>query len=116
MDLETKTRNYFTAFANKDLEKLSEIFSPNISLKDWNLSAHGRPAVLEANAKIFDDIEKINIDVQHVYIAGFGTIIAELLITADDQEPLPVVDIINWSTRGPVENRKITSITAYRGN
>ena len=64
MDLETKTRNYFTAFANKDLEKLSEIFSPNISLKDWNLSAHGRPAVLEANAKIFDDIEKINIDVQ----------------------------------------------------
>ena len=116
MNLETKTRNYFTAFANKDLEKLSEIFSPNISLKYWNLSAHGRPAVLEANAKIFDDIEKINIDVQQVYIAGFGTIIAELLITADDQEPLPVVDIINWSTRGPVENRKITSITAYRGN
>ena len=42
---------------SKDLEKLSEIFSPNVCLKDWNLSAHGRPAVLEANAKIFNDIK-----------------------------------------------------------
>ncbi len=116
MTLEQKARAYFAAFENKDLDQLSDMFTPIVTLKDWNLSVFGRPAVLEANAKIFNDIEKIKIDVQKLHMAGLNVVIAELLIMADEEEPLPVVDIITWTTRGPIRDRKISSIVAYRGN
>ena len=44
------------------------------------------------------------------------TVVAELLILADDQEPLPVVDIIKFHPESVDGNFKIESIVAYRGN
>ena len=37
---------YFEDFSNKDLEKLSDIFSGEITLQDWDILAEGKQNVL----------------------------------------------------------------------
>ena len=53
--------NYFSAFSNKDLEGLSEVLSDDVSLKDWEMRADGKEAVLAASKNIFDAVNKIEI-------------------------------------------------------
>ena len=115
MNLENIARAYFSAFEGKKLDTLFDMFHEDVSLKDWNLSAQGRRSVLVANAEIFDAIDKISVNVQNLYLCGM-TVVAELLILAYDQEPLPVVDIIKFHPESVDGNFKIESIVAYRGN
>ena len=35
-------KKYFEHFSNKDLEKLSDMFSEEIVLQDWNIIAEGK--------------------------------------------------------------------------
>ena len=50
---------YFEDFSNKDLEKLSDIFSDEITLQDWDILAEGKQNVLEANKNIFNSVDTI---------------------------------------------------------
>ncbi len=115
MNLEQTARDYFCAFEDKKLDTLSDMFHENITLKDWNLAAQGRQSVLNANAEIFDAIDKISVNVENLYSCGM-TVVAELSILADDQDPLPVVDIIKFHPKCVGGKFKIESIVAYRGN
>jgi len=115
MNLEHTARAYFSAFENKKLDTLFDMFHENVSLKDWNLSAQGRRSVLVANAEIFDAIDKISVNVENLYLCDM-TVVAELSILADDQDPLPVVDIIKFHPECIDGHFKIESIVAYRGN
>ena len=111
MDLENIARTYFSTFQNKDLHSLSDMFDEEISLKDWNIFAQGKKFVMEANAEIFNALDKIEVNVLNLYSCGM-TIIAEIVISINDaDEILPVVDIITFNSDG-----KIESIVAYRGN
>jgi len=110
MNLEETARSYFSAFENKDIATLAEMFHDSVSLKDWNICVDGKESVLEANTDIFEFVGDLSVRVQNLYVCGL-TAIAELLIVVDDTEALPVVDIIKFNTA-----KKIESIVAYRGN
>jgi hypothetical protein len=110
MNLEQIAQNYFKTFENKDIEKLGDMFSDDVELKDWNIFASSKDSVLEANKEIFNSVEKLKIVISNLYVSGM-TAIGELLIYADDGDALPVVDVIQFD-----DDFKIKSIVAYRGN
>ena len=113
MNLKEKALEYFDCFQKKDLQSLSKMFHEDVCLKDWNVFAPGKESVLKENQNIFNSIDKISISVEKLHCCSM-TIIAELLITADDNPPLPVVDIIEYEYH--MGSFEIISIKAYRGN
>ncbi len=110
MNLEATARQYFSTFESKNLEGLSAMFTPTVSLRDWNICVTGHAAVLQANADIFENVGDITVSVQNLYCDGL-TVIAQLMIFIDGANALPVVDIIQFNPAS-----KIESIVAYRGN
>lgn len=115
MSLETIARTYFKTFEQKDLTALSKMFHENVTLKDWNIQAEGKAAVMAANKGIFDSVESLSVEVQKLYVSGL-TVIAELCICVPDKVPLPVVDVITFNSELEGGEFKIDSIVAYRGN
>ena len=110
MNIENIARSYFKSFENMNIDELSEMFDEDIILKDWNIEAHGKQLVLEANKNIFNSVGSINVLVDNLYVSG-RTAIAQLSIHVDGEPALPVVDIISFD-----ESNRINSIIAYRGN
>ena len=115
MSLETTARTYFETFERKDLSALSKMFHECVTLKDWNIQAEGKEAVVEANRGIFDSVETLSVEVQGLYVSGL-TVIAELCICVPGEPPLPVVDVITFNSELDGGEFKIESIVAYRGN
>ena len=100
---------YFQTFAKKDIYALRELFSPDVTLRDWEISANGLEAVLEANSRIFTNVKKITVDISNVYQCG-NTIIAEVDIALNICTTMRVVDIIEFENDG-----KISAIRAFKG-
>ena len=99
---------YFEDFSNKDLEKLSDIFSDEITLQDWDIFAEGKQNVLEANKNIFNSVDTISVNLNQLYIDdNVATCIIEIVI--NNKEKLKVIDIIKIDTDG-----KIKEISAYK--
>ena len=99
---------YFKDFSNKDLEKLSDIFSEEITLRDWDILAEGKQNVLEANKNIFNSVDTISINLNELYIDdNVAACIIEIVI--NNEETLKVIDIIKIDTDG-----KIKEISAYK--
>ena len=99
---------YFEDFSNKDLEKLSDIFSEEITLQDWDILAEGKQNVLEANKNIFNSVDTISVNLNELYIDdNVATCIIEIVI--NNEETLKVIDIIKIDTDG-----KIKEISAYK--
>ena len=99
---------YFEDFSNKDLEKLSDIFSEEITLQDWDIHAEGKQNVLEANKNIFNSVDTISVNLNQLYIDdNVATCIIEIVI--NNEETLKVIDIIKIDTDG-----KIKEISAYK--
>jgi ketosteroid isomerase-like protein len=102
--------SYFEQFEAKDMSALKVMFSENVSLRDWEIQAEGKEAVLAANQMIFAQADKIRVSPQHIYQEGH-TVIAELEIVIDNtSKPLRVVDVIVFD-----ESNRICAIRAYRG-
>ena len=100
---------YFEAWNNHDLGTLSEISSDEITLRDWELSVSGKSDFLQANSEIFTQNPGIAAELKDLFING-NEIVAILHISSHASNDIhPVVDHIKF------ENKKIASITAYRG-
>ncbi len=101
-------KKYFEHFSNKDLEKLSDMFSEEIVLQDWNIIAEGKKKVLEENKNIFNSVESISVKLNELYIDGnVATCLIKILI--NNNEAIKVIDIIKINTNG-----KIIEISAYK--
>jgi hypothetical protein len=109
MDLKSICLEYFETFSRKDLDGLGVMFTGDITLRDWEISATGIDEVLAANKKIFDSVEYIHVMPLHLYQDN-NTVTAELSIVVSDAVHLSVVDIIKFNNAG-----KISSIRAYKG-
>ena len=109
MDIKKISLAYFKCFSNKNLKELKCFFSDNVYLRDWDIEAKGIKKVLEANKKIFDSLETINIKPINIY-KDRNFIIAELEIVVNQFDKLLVVDIISFNSAF-----KINSIKAYKG-
>jgi len=104
-----KACNYFEAFSNKDLEKLSELYSDNVSLADWEpLFFDGKKQVLYANKTLFDSVQSVNILVKRIG-SNDKNVFAEIDILINNTNQLFVVDILEFD-----EDLKIKSIRAYK--
>ena len=109
MNINELLNNYQKAFNSKDLERLERMFSEDIILKDWEISAKGKNSVLKANKNIFDSVETINCKTIKNYILG-NTAICVLKILIDNKDEIEVIDIIEFDNE-----EKICSIRAYKG-
>ncbi len=107
--LEEIGRKYFSLFENKDIEAISNLFSENITLKDWSVSASGKEDVVSKNIDIFNACKTLKINIINIYACDM-TVVGQIEVVANG-EIIPVIDIINFNNNG-----KIISIDAYRGN
>jgi hypothetical protein len=109
MNLKQLTKRYFETFSRKDLNGLATMFTGDVTLRDWEISATGIDEVLAANKKIFDSVEYIHVMPLNLYQDN-NTVAAELSIVVSGAVHLSVVDIITFNDTG-----KIVSIKAYKG-
>ena len=109
MDLLDKWNYYFKVFSKKKIDELSELFSDDITLRDWENNTSGKTEVLNVNKKIFNNLESISVVPINLY-QNENKIIAELEIIINGKEKILVVDIISFNNDG-----KIKSIKAFKG-
>lgn len=100
---------YLEAYAEKDLNKVSEMFAEDVALRDWKISVSGKQAAVAETSKNFESADSINIEILNIYEAE-NAVAGELRIVVDESEILHVVDVISFSPEG-----KIRSIRAYLG-
>ena len=62
-----KVLQYFKDFSNQNIEALSEMFSEDIHLCDWNIDVTGKENVLREIQKIYDGVESITIKPVYFY-------------------------------------------------
>jgi ketosteroid isomerase-like protein len=99
---------YFEAFVNKDLERLSQLYSDDVVLSEWNENVFtGKEAVLQANADLFDKFENIGVVVKARGESG-NISLNEIIVLLDDIS-VKVVDSIT------IQDEKIVYIMAYKG-
>ena len=112
MDYKAKLEEYFTTFSNQDLDGLSKMFSDDVILVDWDINANGKEEVLEANKKIFQSVDTINV-VPYFYYVGEEAYAVEIdvIVNAgnESEEIIQVVDIISFNEEGLIQ-----SIEAYK--
>ena len=99
---------YFYHFSNKDIVGLSDMFSDDVTLTDWDISVVGKEGVLKANLNIFSSVDSINVKVKNIYKNNSDYAI-DILITIDESTVLEVVDVIRF------DGNLIKSIKAYKG-
>ena len=63
--IETATQ-YLEAIANKDLETMADIFSPDINFYNWNVHAQGKEKAIEANRIHLELVEYTKIDILNI--------------------------------------------------
>lgn len=108
MELKEIVKIYFKYFSNKDLQNLENLFSENITLKDWDINVIGKQEVLKANKNIFESVESILVTLSKIY-QDKNVVLCEIDILINRKEKLRVIDIIKFD-----ENNKIKEILAYK--
>ena len=109
MDLKPIAIEYFETFSRKDLDSLALMFTGDVTLRDWEISATGIDDVLAANKKIFGSVESIHVTPLNLY-QDANTVAAEINIVVNGSVHLLVIDVITFNGTG-----KISSIRAYKG-
>lgn len=107
--LNTIADSYFNAFANKDVNALSNLLADDVLLFDPIIQeVKSKKLVLEANQNIFSGVNKITFEQREIFIdMEKSTIIGQLKINFDGKI-IDVVDIIIVN-----QSQLISKITAY---
>jgi len=108
MNLIEIAKNYFAEFSKKNLNSLSDMFTDDVILIDWEINQSGKNNVLNANKKIFDSVDTISVK-PLILAQNDNTVFAELLIKVNDTITLKVVDVITFNPEGNIEK-----IVAYK--
>ena len=120
-------RNYFQAFADKNIEVLTEMFTDDIILIDWNNTFTGKDQVVNEVQGIFANFKTIKLEVTDIFsslniinadrgettvsIPKDDSFACEIVIVFDDLEPLYIMDLIEFDNEG-----RIKKLTAYNRN
>ena len=120
-------RNYFQAFADKNIEVLTEMFTDDIILIDWNNTFSGKDQVVNEVQGIFANFKTIKLEVTDIFsslniinadrgettvsIPKDDSFACEIVIVFDDLEPLYIMDLIEFDNEG-----RIKKLTAYNRN
>ena len=120
-------RKYFQAFADKNIEVLTEMFTDDIILIDWNNTFTGKDQVVNEVQGIFANFKTIELEVTDIFsslniinadrgettvsIPKDDSFACEIVIVFDDLEPLYIMDLIEFDDEG-----RIKMLTAYNRN
>ena len=121
-----KVLQYFKDFSNQNIEALSEMFSEDIHLCDWNIDVEGKENVLDAIKEIYSNVKYITVKPVYFYSNDKDWFACEIVIDGENAEAkqevdddgntqmtltwtLEVVDVIHMNKEG-----KIESIKAYK--
>ena len=120
-------RKYFQAFADKNIEVLTEMFTDDIVLIDWNNTFTGKDQVVNEVQGIFTNFKTIKLEVTDIFsslniinadrgettvsIPKDDSFACEIVIVFDDLEPLYIMDLIEFDDEG-----RIKKLTAYNRN
>ena len=120
-------RKYFQAFADKNIEVLTEIFTDDNILSDWNNTFTGKDQVVNEVQGIFANFKTIKLEVTDIFsslniinadrgettvsIPKDDSFACEIVIIFDDLEPLYIMDLIEFDNEG-----RIKKLTAYNRN
>ena len=120
-------RKYFQAFADKNIEILTEMFTDDIILIDWNNTFTGKDQVVNEVQGIFANFKTIKLEVTDIFsslniinadrgettvsIPKDDSFACEIVIVFDDLEPLYIMDLIEFDNEG-----RIKKLTAYNRN
>ena len=120
-------RKYFQAFADKNIEVLTEMFTDDIILIDWNNTFTGKDQVINEVQGIFANFKTIKLEVTDIFsslniinadrgettvsIPKDDSFACEIVIVFDDLEPLYIMDLIEFDNEG-----RIKKLTAYNRN
>ena len=107
-NLTLKAKEYFQYFSEKNIKNLSNMFSEDVELKDWDIELKGKEDVVSGNQRIFNAVSKLSVEVRSISQVD-NKIYAEITVHADG-EKIPVIDVIIFN-----KDSKIKSITAYKG-
>ena len=97
-----KILDYFKAFNEKDLDTLSELYSEDVTLKDWTGEWHTKPLVLEENNNLFTSQPKLHINLNRLEnksITSYCYISIEL-----EDTKLEVLDCIYFNEEGKISH------------
>jgi predicted SnoaL-like aldol condensation-catalyzing enzyme len=100
--------DYFDVWNAQDLTGLADLLADDVDLTDWEVSAHGKTSVVNANQKIFQTVPEIRAEIVKV-VADDMVAFAELKVFISPDEFIEVVDILTFSSEF-----KINSIHAYK--
>ena len=106
--LESKVKDYFTFWEQKDIVQLSKLLDSEIVLQDWDNFGVGKQAVIKFNSDFFDSVNLLSLDILSIFFEE-NTSFTELVITIDGTQ-LTVLDKIVFNKKG-----FITNIRAYKG-
>ena len=84
------------------------MFSEGVILRDWDIFAQGKEAVLAANSNIFESVESISVCLKE-FNQDKKTAICLIEIEIDKQDLIKVVDVIKFN-----EDLKIIEVSAYK--
>ncbi len=120
-------RKYFQAFADKNIEVLTEMFTDDIILTDWNNTFTGKDQVVNEVQGIFANFKTIKLEVTDIFsslniinadrgettvsIPKDDSFACEIVIVFDDLEPLYIMDLIEFDNQG-----RIKKLIAYNRN
>ncbi len=97
---------YYKSFNNKNPDLLKNIFSKDITLRDWEIEASGIVDVMRISEEIMNtegfSFEIIN----ELYDYNFAVVEMEINVSG---EKIKVIDLFK------IENSKIKSIKAFKG-
>lgn len=93
--------NYFDAFSNRDIGRLSQIYHQDVHLVDWAVNVKGKGEVLHTNRSLFDlDFELELLEIEEIQNTDVLKTINKISIHIKAQPPLEVLDVITFDEDG----------------
>ena len=111
-------KQYFQAFQEKDIEIIERMVHQSVELRDWELMVSGKDNFIDANKKIFDDVENISIIIKNQGIQSKST--SESVIVFNEIEIhlnnnsiiLEVIDVIEFEVK--MQTIVATTLQTYK--
>ena len=103
--------DYLDFFESKDINGITEVFSDDCLLTDWNIGTIiGKQNVINFFSGIFTSVNDIDTNISHIHEDINGILICEMVLSIDGEEML-VADIFEFDDKD-----RIKSLRAYKGS
>jgi hypothetical protein len=101
--------SYLRRYESKNLERISEMFAEDVSLRDWKISVDGKVSAVAETKANFEAAKSIQIQPLRLYEAS-SAVAGELKVVVDGNIELFVFEVVDFDSAG-----RIKAIRAYLG-